>query len=214
MSLLKPSTGQSNRQLVTDMPPPILSAVGNVKTPCLDLTAGFKENAVVKKLQTLNVAKLDAFEMLRNLQSIHQLYTSPFGLGIGIRFPFLVVEGKSYSTGNSMYNTKNQAMISRSCIIVLQQQFAKFVKDHSSDFQESKEPLAFSVCHEGPMINLQFHYMTMMGNACFYNSRVVFSYHATVPLTVRPFFIALFGVMEWARNELLDNMFKQLLALV
>ena len=113
-----------------------------------------------------------------------------------------------------MYNAENQAMVSKNCIIVLQQQFAKFVEDHSSDFQENKEPLAFSVCHEGPMINLQFYYMTMMGDACFYNSRVVLSYHATVPSTVRLFFIALFGVMEWACNELLDNMSKQLLALV
>ena len=107
MLSLKPSTGQSNRQLVTDMPPPTLPAMGNVKTPRPDLTAGFKEDAGVEKLQTLNVVKLNAFEMLQNFQSVHQLYTSPFGSGIGIRFPFLVVEGKSYSMGKSMYNAKN-----------------------------------------------------------------------------------------------------------
>ena len=69
---------------MTDMSLPTLPAVGNVKTPWPDLTAGFKKNAVVKKLPTLNVAELDAFEMLQNLQSVYQLYTSPFDLGIGI----------------------------------------------------------------------------------------------------------------------------------
>ena len=49
------------------MPLPILPAVGNVKTYWPDLTAEFKEDAVVEKLQTLNVAKLDAFEILQNL---------------------------------------------------------------------------------------------------------------------------------------------------
>ena len=119
MSLLKPSTGQSNRQLVTDMLPSTLPAVSNVKTLWPDLTAEFKEDAVVEKLQMLNVAELDAFEILRNLQSIHQLYTSFFGLGIGIRFPFLIVESKSYSTGKSIYDAENQAMVSGSCMIVL-----------------------------------------------------------------------------------------------
>ena len=75
-------------------------------------------------------------------------------------------------------------------------------------------PLPFSICHERLMINLQFHYMTMMGDAYFYNSNVILSCHAMVPLTVRPFFIALLGIMKWACNKLLDNMSKQLLALM
>ena len=98
--------------------------------------------------------------------------------------------------GKSMYNAKNQAMVSKSCMIILQQQFAKFVEDYFSYFQENKECLTFSVCYKGPMINLQFYYMTMMGDVCFYNSRVVLNCHATIPLMVRPCFIVLLEVME------------------
>lgn len=195
------------------MPPPPLPSkqdIGNVKTPRPDITTGFLHSVLTEKLRMLGVDELDADEMLKDLQFDLELYSSPTQPALLVRFPSIVLEGKSYGTGKSMYEAENQAAVSGSCMLVIQHQLAELTERRSPGFRQSKEPLAFSICHEGPIIHLWFHYTTKLGDARFHNSCLLAQCHATLRPTVRTFFIALAGVMEWASTELLDNIAAQL----
>lgn len=75
-------------------------------------------------------------------------------------FPFAVVEGKSYSTGKSIFQAQNQAAISGACALKMQLDLEDVT---SRAAQKSDEPLIFSqpppflffpVCTEGPIHEL------------------------------------------------------------
>ena len=193
-------------------PPPLPQKqdTGGVKTPRPDITIGFLHSVVAEKLRTLGVDEPDADEMLKDLQFDQQLYSSPTQPALLVRFPSMVVEGKSYGTGKSMYEAENQAAVSGSCMLVMQLRLAELTKRCSRGPHQSKEPLAFSICHEGPIMQLWLHYTTTVRDARFLNLHLLAQCHPTLRQTVRDFFVALAGVMGWASTELLDDTAAQL----
>ena len=122
----------------------------------------------------------------------------------------MVVEGKSYTTGKTMYEAQNQAAVSGSCMLNLRHQLADLTGRLSPGSHQRKEPLAFAICTEGPIIELWVHYTTSVQGARFYNSNLLRICHASLPGTVREFFMAVEGWMKWASSELLDDIVKQL----
>ena len=206
-SYISPERSENNMR-----PPPLppKQDTSSVKTPRPDITGGFLHSVVAKKLKTLGVEEPDADEILKDLQFERKLFSSPTQPAFLVRFPSMVVEGKSYGTGKSMYEAENQAAVSGSCMLVIQQQLAELTERCAPSSRQSKEPLAFSICHEGPIIHLWSHYTTKVRDARFYNSRLLAYSHPILRPTVRDFFIALLGVMEWASTELLDDIAAQL----
>ena len=191
--------------------PPKLDACG-VKTPRPDITIGFHHSVVANKLRTLGVGELDAGEILKCLQYDRALYSSPTQPARLIRFPSLVVEGKSYATGKTIYEAENQAAASGSCMLVVQHQLDDLTQRRTprSESHQSREPLAFSICSEGPIMLLYVHYTTSVQSARFYNMHLLEVCHATRRKSVRDFFMAVAGVMRWASAELLDDVAQQL----
>ncbi|KIW82060.1 hypothetical protein Z517_05087 [Fonsecaea pedrosoi CBS 271.37] len=191
-------------------PPPMLDN-NCVKNARPDITIGFLHAVVAKKLVSLGANKLDAEEILKDLQYEQELLSSPTLPALHIRFPSMVVEGKSYATGKSMYEAENQAAGSGSCMLVMQGRLAELTARRSPGTdQGKKDPLASSITHEGPILLLWLHYTTSLENACFYNLHVLSVCHATIRSTTREFFRALAGVMGWASTELLDDVAAQL----
>ena len=171
---------------------------------------GFLHAVIAKKLVSVGVNKLDAEEILKDLQYEEELLSSPNLPALHIRFPSMVIEGKSYATGKSMYEAENQAAGSGSCMLVIQRRLVELTERRSPATYQSKEPLAFSITHEGPILLLWVHYITWLENARFYNMHVLSICHATIQSTTREFFIALAGVMRWASSEFLDDIAAQL----
>ena len=198
------------------MPPPPLPPKPNdhcVKNARPDITIGFFHAVVAKKLVSLGVNKIDAEEMLKDLQDKKELFSSPTLPELHTRFPSIVVEGKSYATGKSMYEAENQAAGSGSCMLVMQGRLVELTERCSPETHESKDPIAFSITHEGPILLLWLHYITSLENARFYNLHVLKICHATIPSTTRDFFKAIAGVMNWASTEFLDDIAAQLFSI-
>ena len=181
-----------------------------VKTARPDITMGFFHNVVAKKLLSLGVNELAAKELLKDLQYQGELMSSPTRPALHVRFPSLVVEGKSYATGKSMYEAENQAAGSGSSMLAMQGHLAELTERYSPGSYENKEPLAFSVTHEGPLMLLWVHYITSLEDARFYNMHVMGICHTTIQSNTREFFMALAGVMRWASTEFLDDVAAQL----
>ena len=190
--------------------PPPKQDNSSVKTPRPDITMGFHHSVVAGKLRALGLGELDADEFLEELQYNQDLCSSPTQPALRIRFPSMVVEGKSYSTGKTIYEAQNQAAVSGSCMLNLQHQLADLTERVSPGSHQSKEPLAFSICTEGPIMELWVHYTTTVQGARIYNMNLLDICHASCPKLVRQFFMAVEGVMRWASSELLDDIAKQL----
>ena len=204
----------SPERSANDMPPPSLPPKQDtslIKIPRPDITMGFLDSVIATKLKTLNVDELDANEMLDDLQFERVLYSCPTQPALLVRFPPLCVEGKAYGTGRSMYEAENQAAVSGAYMLIIQHQLAELTERRSPGSHQRKEPLAFSICHEGPDINFWVHYITWVQDVPFYNMHLLAQCHATLRHTVKAFFIALLGVMGWASTELLDDIVAQLL---
>lgn len=193
-------------------PPPVPLKQENfiIKTPRPDSTFGFHLGVVVEKLEGLGLKPVAAKDFLNSLQLRKQLCSSPMPSALNVRFPSLVVEGKSYATGRTIYEAQNQAAVSGSCMLNLQHQLADLTKRAAPGSVPIKEPLAFTICTQGPIMELWVHYTTSSEEARYYNMAIVESCHGSLRKTVREFLVAMEGVIQWASSELLCDVTQQL----
>ncbi|KAH6677671.1 hypothetical protein B0J14DRAFT_636334 [Halenospora varia] len=105
-------------------PPPLLPRrIGfSVKTPRPDIMIGLRNVAVVNALLSQEVTEVQTKRFLKNLQDTKDpnrgepiLYSAPTKRPLDIRFPFLLVEGKSYATSNPIFDAQNQTAVSGAC---------------------------------------------------------------------------------------------------
>ncbi|KAL8651852.1 MAG: hypothetical protein Q9210_003026 [Variospora velana] len=199
------------------MPPPPAPPkhdISMVKTPRPDITIGLRDTTVVEKLKAKGLRALEASDFLKALQNQQALCSNPLQPAYPLRFPPLVVEGKSYSTGRPVFEAQNQAAVSGSCMTNLQHKLTELTERTSPRSHQSKEPLAFSICTEGPMMQLWVHYTTLTDGERMYNMNILRICHAsTQPFLqegVKEFFKAVYGVMQWGIVDFLDGLVEQL----
>ncbi|KAL8724243.1 MAG: hypothetical protein Q9166_008060, partial [cf. Caloplaca sp. 2 TL-2023] len=215
-SAIPPSSTPSDNSRPPMLPPPAppKQDILIVKTPRPDITIGLRDTTVIEKLKAKGLRALEASDFLKALQNQQALCSNPLQPAYPMRFPPLVVEGKSYSTGRPVFEAQNQAAVSGSCMTNLQQKLTELTERTSPRSHQSKKPLAFSICTEGPIIQLWVHYTTLMDGECMYNMNILRICHAsTQPFLqegVREFFKAVYGVMQWATSDFLDGLVEQL----
>ena len=199
------------------MPPPPAPPrqdISIVKTPRPDITIGLRDTTVIDKLKAKGLRGLQASDFLKALQNQQDLCSNPLQPAYPMRFPSLVVEGKSYSTGRPVFEAQNQAAVSGSCMINLQHKLAGLTERTSLGSCQSKEPLAFSICTEGPMMQLWVHYTTLVDRERMYNMNILRICHASAQPFLREgvndFFKAIHGVMSWVTSDFLDGIVEQL----
>ncbi|KAI4148690.1 MAG: hypothetical protein LQ340_004988 [Diploschistes diacapsis] len=185
--------------------PPKQDASG-VKTPCPDITIGLHHDIVAAKLESVGVPKPHADELLKDLQYDKALISCPAQAALRLRFPPLVVEGKSYATGKTLYEAQNQAAVSGSMMLVIQNKLSDLAKSHSPSY-----PLAFSICSEGPVMELWVHYNTSDTGIRYYNMHFLQVGHASSPDTVVAFFLTVLRIMRWVKSPVLDGIADMLL---
>ncbi|KAL8932234.1 MAG: hypothetical protein Q9211_006438 [Gyalolechia sp. 1 TL-2023] len=201
------------------MPPPPPPAPPNqdiciVKTPRPDITIGLRDTILIAQLKAKGLRELQASDFLKALQNQQVLCSNPLRPAYPMRSPPLVVEGKSYSTGRPVFEAQNQAAVSGSCMTNLQHRLAELTKRTSPGPHQGKEPLAFSICTDGPIMQLWVHYTTLMDGEHMYNMNIVRRCHASsqpfLQEGVKDFFKAVSGVMRWAVSDFLDDIVEQL----
>ena len=191
------------------MPPPpcpLKQDAGGVKTPCPDITIGLHHDIVAAKLESVGVLKPHGDELLKDLQYDKVLISCPAQPALLLRFPPLVVEGKSYATGKTLYEAQNQAAVSGSMMLVIQNQLSELAGGHALNC-----PLAFSICSEGPVMELWVHYNTSDASVRYYNMHFLRICHASSLDTVVAFFLTVLHIMRWVKSDVLDDIADKLL---
>ena len=197
------------------MPPPALPTTPKpaifVKTPRPDITAGLRQSTIYNALIARGLDEIEANGILDLLQEQQLLCSDPVQQALPIRFPHMIVEGKSYSTGRPVFEAQNQAAVSGSCMTNLQHILTDLTELASPGSYHSKAPLAFSICTEGPHIELWVHYTTFMKDIRIYNMSILKTCHASLEEGVMEFLVMVDLVMSWASTDFLNEITEQLL---
>jgi hypothetical protein len=184
----------------------------HIENPRPDITAGFLHSTIVKALMALGLDEDKASDLLAKLQADQTLCSDPTPAATFIRFPFMVVEGKAYATGRPVFEAQNQAAVSGSCMAKLQQKLADLTKEASHGSHKSKAPLAFSICTEGPHIELWVHYIVFFKKDIWkYHMNILKTCHASFPEDVKEFLMVVDSILSWASTDFVDNVAKQLI---
>ena len=194
------------------VPPPLSpleQEISVLKTPRPATTIGLSLTTLAEKLEAPGFANAEAMRFLEALEHHQALRINPLKDFISMCFPPMVVEVKSYSNRKSVYEGQNQAAVSGAYMTDLQHKLAKFTGSTGHGSRQSKEPLAFSVCTEGPVLQFWVHYITMKDDEREYKMNILKICHASSfpPLRegVQDFFEAVDGVMSWATSDFLDE---------
>lgn len=131
---------------------------GAVKNPRPNFTLGHHHSTIVGAMMECGLTKSKADRFLRVLQEQQKVLSDPTTDYLNVRFPIQTFEGKAYATGSSMMECENQAVVSGACMVNLQQQLIDVHKTFLHPSKESTNPFAFSLCMEGPVIQLWVHY--------------------------------------------------------
>ena len=181
-----------------------------VKTPRPDITVALRHSTMVERLVVQGVDEVKADDFLGFLQEQQALCSDPAQQPMPIRFPLMVVEGKSYSTGRFIFEAQNQAAVSGSCMMNMLDQLAKLHDSVVPGPHDNIEPLAFSICTEGPYIELWVHYTTSEGGMRNYNMNMLQICNALILEGVVDFLVVVDKVLSWASSDFVDNIAKQL----
>lgn len=138
-----------------------------------------------------------------------------------VRFPILVIEGKSYATGKTVFEAQNQAAVSGSCMINLQHQladlsksiFPEFEPESTSKSESSKTPLEFTICSEGPHIELWVHHSSLEDNLRMHYMNVQKICHRSLKDGLKDFLPDLDRLMSWTSRRFLKDIGDQLFKL-
>lgn len=97
-------------------------------------------------------------------------------------------------------------------MINLQLMLAEFVdKVPFGSHSNNACTLAFSICTEGPLLELWVHYTTLEDDIRFYNMSLLKTCHAFLQNEVLEFFMMVNSVMDWAINDFLNDITEQLI---
>ncbi|MCJ1428894.1 hypothetical protein MMC29_006805 [Sticta canariensis] len=142
--------------------PPIPQS--EVKSPCLDISIGLKNAAVNKALQSQGLTEVEAKDLLDELAmpeprngGMPLLCSEPTQSSRQIRFPFFLVDGKSYATCRTLDEAQNQAAVSGAGSLKILHDLNDLVRKSDPRSYSKRQPIVFSVCTEGPIHQLWIH---------------------------------------------------------
>ena len=144
------------------------------------------------------------------------LYSEPTQASLQLRFPFFLVEGKSYATCKTIYEARNQAAVSGACSLKILHDLDSLVQKSNSGSYCNRQPIVFSVCTEGPIHQLWVHYTIGGhgdGNHLYYMAQVKtcdVGIYADIPA----FLEMVNNVMRWGAGEYMKEIAEQLKILV
>ncbi|KAL8748085.1 MAG: hypothetical protein Q9190_000113 [Brigantiaea leucoxantha] len=193
-------------------PPPIPQS--DVKTPRPDIPIGLSNDAVVNALKSPDLTEETATDLLIMLAEPYAQNGGRPLLCLGPSqhnlFPFMLVEGKSYATGNTIYEAQNQAVVSGACALEILHRLDDLVQMVKPSSHSKAQHIVFSVCTLGPIHELWVHYTTEKNGKRKYNNKIWKSCNMAVEYEVPGFLEAVDNVMGWGPGEHLQSIANQL----
>ncbi|KAL8727622.1 MAG: hypothetical protein Q9166_005930 [cf. Caloplaca sp. 2 TL-2023] len=206
-SFPSPNTSQST------MPPPAASSQTKqdaVKTPRPDFTIGLRHSTISNALMKRGLSKFKADDFLKVLQRERKLCSDPTQNFLNVRFPILVIEGKAYATGKTVFEAQNQAAVSGGCMVNLRQQLTDLFEGVLSNLGPRKTHLAFSICTEGPQIEFWVHYASSEDNVRSHYMNIFRTCYGSLQGRLEDFLMDVERLMRWTKDELMKEVADQL----
>ncbi len=195
------------------MPPPAApsqSKLDAVKTPRPDFTIGLHHSTISNALIKRGLSKFKADDFLKVLQRERKLCSDPTQNFLNVRFPLLVIEGKAYATGKTVFEAQNQAAVSGGCMVNLRQQLNDLFGGVFSNLRGKKTPLAFSICTEGPQIEFWVHYALLEDNVRSHYMNIFRTCYGSLQGGLEDFLMDLERLMRWTKDDFLEEVADQL----
>ena len=184
------------------MPPPAAPSQSKqdaVKTPRPDFTIGLRHSTITNALIKRGLSNFKADDFLKGLQRERKLRSDPTKNFLNVRFPILVIEGKAYATGKTVFEAQNQAAVSGSCMVNLRQQLLDLFEGVFSNIRGRKTHLAFSICTEGPQIEFWAHYALTEDNVRSYYMNIFRTCYGSLQGGIEDFLMDVERLMDGLR---------------
>lgn len=161
------------------MPPPSIPQAepekdsSPVKPPRPNTTIGLLERVVVEYLLSQGLSNNKGQDLLDDLQQARMdrdtrkqpepvLCSQPSQRALGLHFPFLIIEGRSFATVGHIYEAENQVAVSGACALKIQHDLDELVdlacQGSGYENHAGVSPLFFSICTQGPFHELWAYY--------------------------------------------------------
>ncbi|KAL8870585.1 MAG: hypothetical protein Q9174_003405 [Haloplaca sp. 1 TL-2023] len=212
----------------TTMPPPAAPRTataaqypvyqdGAVKTPRPDFTIGFSTSTITDALVERGLTESRVRTFLKTLHNEQRLYSDPTQSLLEVRFPILVIEGKAYATGKTLFEAENQAAVSGCSMLRVQEQLMSLTKrtadlDSTAERAKERSPLAFSVCTQGPILELWVHHLVTGGGTPGYHMNLIAVCHASLRDDLANFLLKMDQLFVWYKQDFLKDITDDLFA--
>lgn len=229
-------SGPENRPPQSDtMPPPAVRLfservkdASSIKTPRPDISMGTKETALISALSALTSHYLSHTGAKRFLKKLEDtmvpserggraeplLIAVPTQRASDLFFPFAVLEGKAYSTGNQIFVAQNQAAVSGASGLKIQLSLNELVKRSTTNVAPStsidQPPLFFSICTEGPYHELWAHYTHIEDDVRKFNMKLLKICNGVLLESVEDFILTVDNVLRWGTGRFLQSVVERL----
>lgn len=184
-----------------------------VKTPRPDFTIGLRDSTISNALIKRGLSNFKADDFLKFLQRERKLYSDPTQNFLNVRFPILVIEGKAYATGKTVFEAQNQAAVSGGCMINLQQQLSDLFEGVFPNLGGKKTHLAFSICTEGPQIEFWVHYALSEDNVRSHYMNIFRTCYGSLQGGLEDFLMDVERLMRWTKDVFLKEVADRLCTL-
>ncbi|KAL7967261.1 hypothetical protein HDV63DRAFT_383008 [Trichoderma sp. SZMC 28014] len=218
------SAGQLDSHEPSMMPPPPLPR-SLVKTPRPDISMGIHYEALISALKDLSKVNAEEFlEWLQNEMVQHEpdgsldpmLIFVPALRALELTFPFAVVEGKAYSTGQQIFEAENQAAVAGACGLKIQLDLDNLVhagatgSDALPTPSDTEPPLFFTICTQGPIHELWAHWTFVEYDTRKFGSKLLDSCNALLLEQGEDFVVRLNNVCLWGLGPFMKSVAERL----
>ncbi|KAK7426722.1 hypothetical protein QQZ08_006758 [Neonectria magnoliae] len=191
-----------------------------IKTPHPDLFIGLQVEGLISALSSEHLDSTEAREFIRWIQEDRVQHDpdgpfepivllSPANLASGLGFPFLIIEGKAYSTGQQLFEAENQAAVALACAHKIL--FCLDSEARSGEQTENTRPrVLFSLTTQGPVHELWAHWTVVRGGRRAFESMLWGSWNAALRDRAEEFIVKLNNVLVWGMGPFMESVVENL----
>ncbi len=117
----------------------------------------------------------------------------------------LVIGGKAYATGKTVFEAQNQAAVSGSCMVNLRQQLTDLFAGVFTNNRGNKTQLAFSICTEGPQLEFWVHHALLEDEVRSHYMNVFRTCYGSLRGGLEDFLMDVERLMRWTKDEVLKE---------
>ena len=137
---------------------------------------------------------------LQRLNEEGRLTSTPFG-SVDYHFPFLSIHAKDQYHGRTLVELQNHAAVSGTISLKL---FDSLHRQTLGEFALGPSPLAFSICTQGPVMELWLHYRKQLKeqSSLQYCSQLISSHNALLRHSLLELLFLVARIVQWAGMDL------------